>query len=95
MTTNLTTLVSDAQQQEGQEYQVLVEDGDTAQLCALPFLLVFPEIGLHGLQEGPDKGHLECRANNAMFAPLVATCTKLSVAGDSVSRGIEAYIDRR
>jgi hypothetical protein len=59
---------------------VLVKDRDAAQLSALPFLLVLSEIRAHRLEERSDEGHFPRRTDNAMFAPLVATCKTRSIS---------------
>lgn len=36
-----------------------MEDGDAAQRTTGPFGVVFLKLGVHGLEEGADEGHLE------------------------------------
>lgn len=55
----------------------LVEDGDTAEGTAGPFGLVFLELGVDGLQEGTNEGHLEGRASNGALGRDVADCAWL------------------
>jgi hypothetical protein len=50
-----------------------VKDRDAAKLSTVPFCLVSSEVGVHGLEERADEGHLEHRPDNAMFAVLVAS----------------------
>lgn len=49
-----------------------MEDGDAAERTADPFTVVLFELGVHGLQEGADEGHLPGRTDNRAFAPDVA-----------------------
>lgn len=42
----------------------LVEDRDTAQLAAVPFGLIFSELGVDRLQERTHEGNLVCRTDN-------------------------------
>ena len=65
MTTNLyKKIVSECYEILSYHGNVLVEDGNTAQITTGPFGLVFFEFGIQGFEERTDKWHLEGWANN-------------------------------
>jgi len=51
-----------------------VEDGDAAQLSAVPLGLVLVELGVDGLQERPHERNLHGRAHNGALEPDVLCC---------------------
>lgn len=52
----------------------LVEDRDTAKVSAVPFGLVFGELGVDGLEEWAHEGNLVHGANNRALEVVVLDC---------------------
>jgi hypothetical protein len=49
-----------------------MKDGDTAERSAGPLGIVLFKLGIHGLQEGTDEGHLHGRPLDATLVEYVA-----------------------
>lgn len=58
---------------------LLVENRDTAERSAQPLGIIFLELRVDRLQEGPNEGDLESRAHDRALVPDVADYDRLPV----------------
>jgi hypothetical protein len=71
---------------------LLVEDGNAAQLAAVPFRLVFVKLGVHGLEERSHERQFEGWPNQGALEIKVSHCIRCESATPSRNIGASYHV---